>query len=299
MPYIQDISFIGSQFEFRRDIPWMDDDAAGFGASRANYEDKVIAGNTFDYVLTHGEAIAALGHSFTSMSASAFVKSQTGSTPRIVDLILGKQKEIKRGSGAYGTDCKTFTPEMQERIRRHTEVGGDIFVSGAYVASDLWDNPYSTPEVAEADQEFATKVLGYHWRVDQASVTGEAYEVPTRYHDFTSGDYKFYNELNQDFYAVKSPDSFYPADNKTGATFMRYSENNLIAGTVYAPGTYRTVVIGFPFETIKGADSRRHLMEQVLNFFGPNSVLPRQGADNLRLREPSVASRIKQVKTTK
>lgn len=28
VPYINDISFIGDQFEFRRDIPWMDDDAA-------------------------------------------------------------------------------------------------------------------------------------------------------------------------------------------------------------------------------------------------------------------------------
>ena len=47
VPDRQDIAFIGSQYEFRRPTPYADDDAAGFGASRADYEKEVIAGNTF------------------------------------------------------------------------------------------------------------------------------------------------------------------------------------------------------------------------------------------------------------
>lgn len=91
MPYLTDISYIGSQFEFRRNIPWMDDDAAGFGASRSNYERTPVAGNTFDYCALHGEAIVKAGYSFISQSAAAFAAS--GSTDAIaVDLILGKQK---------------------------------------------------------------------------------------------------------------------------------------------------------------------------------------------------------------
>ena len=40
-----------------------------------------------------------------------------------------------------------------------------------------------------------------------------------------------------------------------------------MAGTAFDnAGKYRTVVIGFPFETIVGADSRMSLMKQVLNF---------------------------------
>ena len=265
VPYVRDISFIGSQFEYRRDIPWMDDDAAGFGASRANYEDKVIAGNTFDFVYTHGEAIRNAGRGFISSSVEAFTADS--SRYDAVDLILGKQKEIKRGRGVYGTYYKTFPSALQNRIRTLTSNGTDFFISGAYVATDLWDNPFSSKEVAAADQEFAEKVLGYHWRVGQASTTGEAYEVATRYHDFDKGEYRFSNELNEDCYAVESPDSFFPTDNKAGATFMRYRENNLIAGTLYAPGAYKTVVIGFPFETIRDSHSRTHLMRQILQFF--------------------------------
>lgn len=267
VPYIKDISFIGSQFEFRRDIPWMDDDAAGFGASRSNYEDKVVAGNTFDYVYTHGKAIAEAGHSFISSSVGAYQASSTEGQPRIVDLILGKQKEIKHGRGVYGTYFKTFPTALQNKIAAAAKAGTSIFVSGSYVATDLWDNPNSSKETAEADQKFATDILGYHWRVGQASVTGEAYEVDCRFKAFNGGEFKFSNELNADMYAIESPDSFYAPDKTTGCTIMRYSENNLVAGTANAFPAYRTVVIGFPFETITSARQRASLMGQILDFF--------------------------------
>lgn len=267
VPYVRDISYIGSQFEYRRDIPWMDDDAAGFGASRSNYEEKVIAGNTFDYVYAHGCAIAAAGHSFVSTSVGAYTASDAAGEPRIVDLILGKQKEIKHGRGVYGTYFKTFPTALQDKIRLATAAGTDFFVSGAFVATDLWDNPNSSAETAAADQAFATDVLGYHWRVGQASVTGEAYQVDNRFNDFTGGKYEFSAELNADCYAVESPDSFYAADKDKGCTIMRYSENNLVAGIAAAFDSYRTVVLGFPFETINDTDARAALMTQILNYF--------------------------------
>ena len=266
VPYIKDINFIGSQFEFRRHIPWMDDDAAGFGASRANYEDKVIAGNTFDYPYVHGTAIRNAGKGFFSMSLEAYLDSATVCTAPVLDLILGKQKETKTGTGLYGSEFKSFPKELQQKITDYCAAGGNVFVSGAFVATDLWDNSIADPETLKADQEFATKVLGYHWRVDQASVTGEAFECPSRFHAFGRESFDFYSELNDECYVVESPDSFYPADAR-GETIIRYSENNLIGGIAMADEKYRTVVIGFPFETIKGEAARNSLMQQILNFF--------------------------------
>ena len=267
VPYINDISFIGSQFEYRRDIPWMDDDAAGFGASRADYEDKVIAGNTFDYVYTHGKAIAAAGHSFISSSVAAYMASPVDDEPEIVDLILGKQKEIKHGRGVYGTYFKTYPKALQEKITVATASGTSFFISGAFVATDLWDNIHSDETAAKVDQKFATDILGYHWRVGQASVTGEAYEVPCRFREFTGGIYEFNAELNDKCYIVESPDSFYPADDKIACTMMRYGENNLIGGIAADFSSYRTVVIGFPFETINSESAREQLITQILDFF--------------------------------
>ena len=266
VPYVYDISYIGSQFEFRRDIPWMDDDAAGFGASRSNYEKEVVAGNTFDYVAMHGEAIAAAGYGFISSSVQAFASSEVPAQARVVDLILGKQKEVQIGRGAYPNRFKTFTPELQQKLREYTSAGGNVFVSGSFIATDLWDNLYSTEAVRKADTNFAKDVLGYCWRVGQASVTGEAYEVDSRFKEFTGGTFDFHNTLNPDFYAVESPDSFYAPDKKRGATIMRYSENNLVAGTAFCGDNYRTVAIGFPFETIKSTEARSSLMSQILTF---------------------------------
>ncbi len=266
VPYMQDISMIGSMVEFRRHIPWMDDDAAGFGASRSDYETQVIAGNTFDYVAEHGQSIMDAGYGFVSSSVEAFAASATAGQPKIVDLILGKQKEIKRGRGVYGTYFKTFPSTLQNKLRAYTQAGGNVMVSGSFIATDLWDNLNVDNDIAKADQEFAAEVLGYNWRTGMASLTGEAYEVKSRYRQFGRGNFQFYNTLNQDMYAVESPDALYPADKDRGATIMRYTENNLPAGIAYAPGSYRTVCLGFPFETIRSVKERSQLMKQILDF---------------------------------
>lgn len=261
VPYISDMSFIGSQVEFRRNIPWMDDDAAGFGASRADYETEVIAGNTFDYVALHGKAIVAAGHSFVSSGVEAFMESTA--EYKILDLILGKQKEIVVGRGAFGSRYKAFPEALQTRIACLSGKGCSIFVSGSYIATDLWDNARAT----DSDRKFASDILGYRWRTGQASVSGEAYHVQSRYKVFDAGQYDFHSELNGDCYVVESPDSFYPSDSKCGSTIMRYKENNLVAGTAFDAGNYRTVAIGFPFETIATDEQRENLMKNILEFF--------------------------------
>ena len=266
VPDVMDIGHIGKMYEFRRDIPWMDDDAAGFGASRADYEDRVIAGNTHDYVFTHGVSVASTGRSFVSSSVEAWVNVTSESEPAVVDLILGKQKEIKVGTGAYGTKYKSFTPALQRRLETYTAGGGSVLVTGSYVATDIWDNPYSTKETQEADKKFAAEVLGYKWRVGQACVEGTAFEVPSRFKEFNGGRFSFYNTKNADSYVVESPDAIYAADPEKGGTIMRYGENNLVAGVAMDAGLYRTVVIGFPFESIMSAGDRNQLMNQALNF---------------------------------
>ncbi|MFI3239663.1 MAG: xanthan lyase [Bacteroidales bacterium] len=264
VPDGQDISFIGSQFEYRRDIPWMDDDAAGFGASRANYEDKVIAGNTFDFPSLHGKAIMKAGLSFVSTSRKA-VENNIIDLRRysIVDLIMGNQKEVPNGTNSYPSEFKTFTPELQNAIKAFCSNGGSILVTGSFVGSDIWDKKSAVLE----DMEFAEKVLGYKWRVDQATAEDMAYTVQTKFNPLVDGEeYRFSNELNDKIYAVDSPDALVPANNKTGYTFMRYGENNIPAAVVTDNGEYRTCIIGFPFETIKGEKQKNILMKQIMNF---------------------------------
>ncbi|MDR0658265.1 MAG: xanthan lyase [Mediterranea sp.] len=262
VPYKEDISYIGSMKEFRRSVPWMDDDASGFGDSHANYETMVIAGNTFDYPAIHGSSILKAGYSFVSCSNEAIEKKAVDLNGyKFVDLILGKQRQTKTGrGGVVPLTFKTFGKEMQEAISAYCQSGGNIFVSGAFVGSDLWDNP----EAGKEDKNFATDILKYKWRVRQAAVTGNVKSVASPYKAF-SGNYQYYHELNPDGYVVESPDGIVPADEKAYTVF-RYSENNISAGVAYK-GAYKTCVLGFPFEAIRRANERDELMKAVLTFF--------------------------------
>lgn len=264
VPYMNETNFIGDMFEFRRNIPWMDDDSAGFGASRSNYEDKVYAGNTFDYPFVHGQAIMAAGYSFVSTSVAAVENGATDMKQyKYADIIFGKQKETKIGRGEMPNRFRTFTPALQSAIKAYCSNGGNIFITGSYVASDLWDNPNSD----DASREFARQTLGYKWLVGQAAVEGKAKMVPTYYPEFGSLQLDFYNELNDKFYSIESPDGVSPASKDDACAVLRYSENNIPAGVVAKKDGYKTCVVGFPFETIKSADARNQLMGQVLKFF--------------------------------
>ena len=89
---MQQINYVGPQFEFTRALDWRDDDAGGFGASRSSYEKQVVAGNTFDYPAIHGEAIMKAGYSFVSSSVKAIEDGEMHLRGMVaLDLILGKQ----------------------------------------------------------------------------------------------------------------------------------------------------------------------------------------------------------------
>ena len=145
--------------EFRRSIPWMDDDASGFGDCYGNYETQVIAGNTFDYPAVHGAAILKAGYSFVSCSDEAVESGQVVLNDyTYTDLILGKECQTKIGRGGIKPlEFKTFSKPMQDCITAYCSQGGNIFISGAYVGTDLWDNRLIPAN--EEDKKFATEVL--------------------------------------------------------------------------------------------------------------------------------------------
>ena len=276
VPYVSDIMFTGVQTEFRPSEPWKSNDAPGHGASRATHETEIIAGNTFDFVYVHGKAIRNAGHPFISTSLSAFVNGTE--TPRIIDLILGKQKEITKGR-AGDTRYKPFPEELRNRLSHLAAGGTALMVSGSYVGSDLFDNSFSDSDEAQADREFGHNVLGIDWKQAKATVTGEVKEVPSAYQQFNGRlKFSFNQQLSSDCYAVQSPESFTPYSAGKGAVVLRYVENDYAAGTAYSDKSHRAVVIGFPFETIKGEDSRDRLMKQIMQFLSisPSSLAANQ-----------------------
>lgn len=278
-----DIISTGAQYDYRLDSEYQDNDRPGFGASHGNMARTVTAGNTFDFVYLHGRALRAAGCGFVSSSAEAFAGQSniaapgSPSNPAIVDLILGKQKEIMPASGEKGTRYKAFPAALRRRIEDHCGAGGSLMVSGAYIGSDLMDNRYSDQDTRTTDAFFASSVLGYTWQLSQAAVDGKVSIVPSKFRQFAPAHLSFQVEASPDSYAVESPDALEPSGISSAAV-MRYDENGLPAAvasektmeTASGAVDYRVFAMGFPFETIRTEQARARLMTEVMAFLRRN-----------------------------
>lgn len=253
--------YVGAQHNFDSRDPWISDDSAGWGQSNSDYDLNVIAGNSHDYPFVHGKAIANAGYSFVSASRKAVEeKSVDLSRYMITDLILGEQKRTRWGLKSVDYEYETFSLGLQQALMDYTAGRGCLLVSGAHVVSDNWTDKSASDE----DRSFVKKCLGVVWRADKAAQNGELNAVYAPGKSF-NGKYRFFQQLNDSIYSVESPDALIPAD-KNGHTVIRYPQNDNSAAVAFDNAVYRTVVCGFPFETLETESMRNELMQQILDF---------------------------------
>jgi len=249
---------IGDQYDFNRKNPWLDDDSPGWGASYNDAAGKIIPGNTFDYPYIHGKAIMSAGHSFFSVSDEYFTSAAIdASSYNIIDLIFGEERSTRFFKDTSTIDFRIYTPEFMEKIRQVTQAGAGIFMSGAYVGSDLF-----MPDDSSAIK-FAGQTLHFLPRTGHAVRTGRIYATDYAKPGFT-GTFDFNTEYSPSVYSVEAPDAIEPAG-KGSVCLFRYSESNASAGVAFK-GPYNTVILGFPFETILTEEQRELLMNQIMNF---------------------------------
>ncbi|HHT22910.1 MAG TPA: xanthan lyase [Bacteroidales bacterium] len=262
VPYLYDISFTGNQNEFRRSKPYISDANPGHGASNTDFEDKEIAGNSFDYPFLHGKAIKAAGHSFVSTSRASVEQGKIKLTDyRIVDLILGKERQIINPLDSSKRDFKVFTPDLRKSIENFAKSGGNLFISGANIVSDLVIANNST----NFERNFIENVLKIKWHADKINNLSKVEIISSPIKHFHKQDFTFHAKPNKDSYFVEAPDVIIPASNKAHK-IGEYSESRMSAGIAYK-GKYGICALGFPFETIKEEDEREKLMKSILHFF--------------------------------
>ena len=258
-----DYNFTGSQYDFDPKSPFRSNDSPGHGASQADDETRIIAGNSFDYPSIHGASLRAAGFSFSSCSAEAVQDSMIDlHAYTLVDLILGKQKITPRVRPAldslYGVRFETFPTRLREQLATYSGKGGWLFVSGSYVGSDL----YSTAPRDSSGVRFAREVLKCTWVTGHAAVTGGVKAAGPPFLSITT-PLRYAAQLNDKQYAVESPDALAPV--KGGSTLLRYAEN-LFGAAVGSREGSRVVVMGFPFESLVTQESRNGVMRAVVNF---------------------------------
>jgi hypothetical protein len=257
VPDKYDISYTGSQYIFDRDVPFKTNEKPGFGASYGNYENDVIAGNTFNYPYTHGKAIRNAGYSFVSCSDEIISPEKVDLKKYFaVDLILGQERETETGKGKK---YKIFKEPTREVLTDYLKSDGNLFASGSYIGSDIWMHEECDPN----EIRFAEHILYYRWQQDAASANGKAVNRFNYFPQFKA-DYTFCTTFNRNQYAVKSPDAIEPANGSY--RILSYEDTQLSACVAYK-GKYSTVIAGFPFESIETEEDRNTFMKEILEFF--------------------------------
>jgi hypothetical protein len=258
--YIEDISFTGEQFIFDRKLSRSENDNYALGTSYTDYEDKVIAGNSFDYPSLHGNDLRSLGYSFCSSSAKAVEAGKIDLTKYpIVDLILGKQRSIAVGRGAMGYKYKAISKAMQKAISDYTASGGSIFVSGNYLLSDLAIGA----ETTDSDKAFAKDVLHAEFGGNATIRNGEINTKPTKFSPRRI-QLSFNTLPSEEIYKVESPEIITPRG-KGAITALQYGTSRTSAAVAYK-GEYSAFVMGFPYETILDKEERVALLNDILNW---------------------------------
>ena len=168
---------IGDQTVF---VPQSDASHGQGNASEANTQE---LGNTFDYVIQHGKAIANAGFWFDSASKKSIEDGYINLTSYpIVDWIAGEQHqvgppEMQPSWTGYPDQMtnrfKTFDSNLQSKVSTFLASGKNLFVSGAYVSYDLDGASYAS----SADRSFLNNILKSDYLINDASDSSGGLEV--------------------------------------------------------------------------------------------------------------------------
>ncbi len=254
VPWGYGIEFVGEQYEFRRSLPWVDDDDPGYGASFVDKAGGLVAGNTFDFVSLHAAALMDAGYSVISSSSSAFTGEEDAGA---VDVICGKQILTRIGRGAVKDRYPVYPEKLIDALFGFVGKGKGIIISGSAIGKELRGGIYDagSEKYRKQASAFAEDVLGFKPLSGHASRSGEVF-LMKKGSVQRSAPMSFPTEPNPEKYCVEAPDGLAPAGD--GAeTFMRYTDSMISAGVLHDSGAYRTVSVGFPLETLSPSDLSR------------------------------------------
>lgn len=222
---------------------------SGLGYSGSELEGHFVAGNDFNYPVVHVGAIGGSNGRYNVISCSAIaVENGRVDLGRFdaVDLILGLEKNDGHSLKPY----KTFSPQMQQRLRSYTQRGGNLLVSGSYIGSDM---------LASSEQEFLSDVLKLSYLPADSAVIGTTITG-------LGTSFDIFRSLNHRHYAVQHPEILQPLQDAFCA--MLYQDGRQ-AAVAYQGPAYRTFTMGFPFECIQSAQQRSQIMQGIMQFLLP------------------------------
>lgn len=222
------------------------EDSTMLGFSSAELAGQFIAGNDYNDVRLHAQALSLSGdYNILSASTQAIEQGQVTLGPAYssVDLLLG----LERNDGHSLVPYKTFSQDLQKQLRGYVATGGNLLVSGAYIGADM-----PLPD----EQMFLSQVLKVRHEGVNRDASGNIHGMGTTF--------DFHRLLNEKHYAATQSDILMPT---TEAAFpaLVYA-NGTGAAVAYAGNDYRAFTIGFPFECITDPAKRASIMRGIMKF---------------------------------
>ena len=222
----------------------------GLGFTNDSLMGQFIAGNDFNYIRTHAEAIAsAQRYSIASCSAECLNTNEVRPTEyQMMDLILG----LEKNDGWSLRQYQAFSPMMRQHLQLFSKRGGALLVSGSYIGSDM---------ASPAERRYLEDIL---------KITYEGVNCDSLQRDTIQGlgtTFEFYRHLNETHYAATHPEILQPV--APAFTAMAYADN-YSACVAYDGKDYKAMTLGFPFECIKDEQKRLSLMRGILRFLFNN-----------------------------
>ncbi len=214
----------------------------GLGFGSEELVGKFIMGNTFDYTTEHAQSISPIHKYNVASSSRKVVENRYIDIKKYncVDFILGLERYCNENTVRY----KTFPVNMQNILTDYLNKGGNLLISGAYIASDMQ---------ADDERSFLSSQLHVSYNGTTTSQTlngmGTSFDI--------------YSSPNPYHYAAEHVDIIRPIGNAFSA--LLYSDGTS-AAVAYKGNDSRTIALGFPFECIVSASKRRTLMKAFLQF---------------------------------
>jgi len=245
-----------------------------YGISNGAAGDKILIVDGFDrtessgswnlpshhFSFLHGQAVHENGFRFDCSSNDMIIDETINLSdyPAVIWILADES-----------TSDETFSAAEQTLVKQYLESGGMLFVSGSEIAWDL-DQDNSSSGSTIADENFLHNYLHVDYAGDDSEILSAAGVGGTIFEgvnlDYGSGPYV------EDW-----PDYINPYGQGTVVNLKYGPSKN--AGIQYT-GTFgngtaegKLVYLASPLETITGLENRNLVMNRILNFFFPSTVI--------------------------
>lgn len=217
----------------------------GLGYSGNEMAGNFVMGNTFDYVYTHADAIAATKRYNVVSCTSETVESGIVDLINydVVDLALGLQKYDENSTVFY----KSIPSMLRNKLSAYVLGHGKLIASGAYIGSDLQHDD-------ERVWLESTLKVAYGGAIHTDTISGI---------NGMGTEFDFYRQLNPTHYAATKCDVLMPVS--TAFCPLQYA-NGMSAGVAYRGNDNATFTMAFPFECIIDRNKRLSIMNGILKF---------------------------------